>query len=369
MTAAVAAARPILIAAGGTGGHMFPALALGQVLLARGRAVRVITDRRGARYVGGELLPACTVVAAGSPSGHPLAKARGLAQLALGAAHSMLALGRGRPAAAATFGGYASVPAALAAAAQRVPLLVHEQNAVFGRANRLVARFAHTLALSFEATAAVPAASSVPRLVTGNPTRPGFAAQIPVADPARFRLLVLGGSQGARVFSDVVPVALALLPQALRGRIELAQQCRPEDLERVRGAYASQGGGLAVELAPFFTDVAARMAAADLVVTRSGASTVAELLALGRPSLLVPYLHAADDHQTANARALAEGSAALVLPQPEFTAERLAQHLERLMQAPAELATMAAAARALARPDAAERLADAVLALTGETHA
>ena len=360
------AAPPILIAAGGTGGHMFPALALGQALLARGRAVRVITDRRGARYVDGEL--PCTVVAAGSPSGHPLAKARGLAQLALGAAQSMLALTRGRPVAAATFGGYASVPAALAAAAQRVPLLVHEQNAVFGRANRLVARFAHTLALSFEATAAVPAVAA-PRLVTGNPTRPGFAAEIPVADPARFRLLVLGGSQGARVFSDVVPAALALLPEALRGRIELAQQCRPEDLERVRAAYAGQGGGLAVELAPFFTDVAARMAAADLVVTRSGASTVAELLALGRPSLLVPYLHAADDHQTANARALVEGGAALVLPQPEFTAERLAQHLERLMRAPVELATMAAGARALARPDAAERLADAVLALTGEIRA
>lgn len=352
---------PILIAAGGTGGHMFPALALGHALLARGRAVTLVTDRRGARYLDGAL--PCTIVSAGSPSGSMVARARGVAQLAKGAVEAFAALRRSRPAAAAAFGGYASVPAALAAAAQRVPLLVHEQNAVFGRANRLIARCAHVLALSFEATAAVPNLP-VSRLVTGNPTRPGFAAQIPVADPSRFRILVLGGSQGARVFSDVVPAALALLPADLAGRIELAQQCRPEDLERVRAAYAGQS--LAVELAPFFADVAARMAAADLVVTRSGASTVAELLALGRPSLLVPYFHAADDHQAANARALAEAGAAVVIAQPAFTPEALAEELVSLMLAPERRTAMQAAARKLARPDAAERLADAVLHLAGE---
>lgn len=350
---------PILIAAGGTGGHMFPALALGRALLARGRAVAVLTDRRGARYAEGGGLP-WAVVSAGSPTGSPLARARGVAQLARGAVEALLALRRGRPAAAASFGGYASVPPALAAAARRVPLLVHEQNAVFGRANRLVARFASLLALSFEGTAAMPVLPT-PRLVLGNPTRPGFAAQLPAAGRDRFRVLVLGGSQGARVFGDVVPPALARLPAPQRARLELAQQCRPEDLDRVRAAYGGQG--LDVELAPFFADVAARMAAADLVVTRSGASTVAELLALGRPALLVPYPHAADDHQTANAAALAAGGAALVVPQPDFTPETLAGTLERLMRDPGELAAMAAAARALARPDAAERLADAVLTL------
>ncbi len=353
----------ILIAAGGTGGHMFPALALGRALVSRGRAVTLITDQRGARYVGGEL--PCTVVTAGTPSGSIVQRLRGLVQLACGFAQSLAALRRQRPAAAAAFGGYASVPAALAAAVQRVPLLVHEQNAVFGRANRLLARFAQGVALSFEPTAAVPPRPGLQRCLTGNPTRPEFAPTGPMPHEAgRFRVLVLGGSQGARVFSDVLPQAVALLPDALRHRLELAQQCRPEDLERVRASYAAFGH--APTLASFFTDVPARMAAADLVVTRSGASTVAELLALARPSILVPYPSAADDHQTANARALADVGAAIMVPQPEFTAERVAALLGALMQAPERLAAMAGAARMLARPDAVERLVDAVLALTGE---
>jgi UDP-N-acetylglucosamine--N-acetylmuramyl-(pentapeptide) pyrophosphoryl-undecaprenol N-acetylglucosamine transferase len=354
---------PILIAAGGTGGHMFPALALGRALAARGKAVTLVTDSRGARYVG-EGMP-CTVVTAGSPSGGLLGTLKGIGQLALGLVQSLGALRRTRPVAAASFGGYASVPAAVAAALNRVPVLVHEQNAVFGRANRLTARFARMVALSFERTAEVPARPGLHRLLTGNPTRPEFAAtpvSAPVAD--RFRVLVLGGSQGARVFSDVVPGAVALLPPELRARLVLAQQCRPEDIERVRAAYAALG--FDAELASFFIDVPARMAAIDLLVSRSGASTVAELLALGRPSLLVPYLHAADDHQTANARALAEAGAAVMVPQPELTAERLAAELTALMREPARLATMARRAHALARPDAVERLLDAVLTLAGE---
>ena len=354
---------PILIAAGGTGGHMFPALALGRALAQRGRAVTLVTDSRGARYVQGEL--PYTIVSAGSPSGGILASLKGIGHLARGLGQSLTALRRARPVAAAAFGGYASVPAAVAAAMNRVPLLVHEQNAVFGRANRMTARFARTVALSFEPTAEVPVRPGLRRLLTGNPTRPEFASQ--AAAPAaseRFRVLVLGGSQGARVFSDVVPAALALLPADLRARLDLAQQCRPEDLDRVRAAYAALG--CEVELASFFADVPARMAAIDLLVSRSGASTVAEVLALGRPSLLVPYLHAADDHQTANAKALAEAGAAILVPQPELTAERLAGELEGLMRQPAKLAAMAQRAHELARPDAVERLLDAVLALAGE---
>lgn len=353
---------PIVIAAGGTGGHMFPALALGHALLARGRMVELITDRRGARYVGHEL--PCTVVAAGSPSGRLLARASGMAQLARGFVECLAALRRLRPAAAAAFGGYASVPAALAAAVQRVPVLVHEQNAVFGRANRLCTRFARTVALSFEATLGAPQRTGLTRLVIGNPTRPGFGAVASRSSDERFRVLVLGGSQGARVFSDVLPPALALLPAELRQRLALAQQCRPEDLERVGAAYAVLD--LEVELESFFADVPARMAAADLVVSRSGASTIAELLALGRPSLLVPYAHAADDHQTANARALDAAGAAVLLPHASFTAERLAAMLETLMRDPQRLVDMATAAHRLARPDAAQRLADAVLALAVE---
>ncbi|MFO1047830.1 MAG: undecaprenyldiphospho-muramoylpentapeptide beta-N-acetylglucosaminyltransferase [Geminicoccaceae bacterium] len=352
----------ILITAGGTGGHMFPALALGRALRRRGREVALVTDSRGARYVGGEL--PFTVVAAGSPSGRLGERLRGVAQLARGLAQSLLALRRIRPVVAASFGGYASVPAAIAAGLSRVPVLVHEQNAVFGRANRLTARFADVLALSFERTTGLPA-GPVRRLLTGNPTRPEFLGTVPAAAAERFRVLVLGGSQGARVFSDVVPAAMALLPAELRTRLSLAQQCRPEDLDRVRAAYA--GSDVEVELATFFSDVPERMAGCDLLVSRSGASTVAEVLALGRPSLLVPYLHAADDHQTANAAALAEAGAAVLVPQPELTAERLANELTALMREPARLASMAGRARALAKPDAVDRLVEAVLALAGES--
>ena len=354
---------PILIAAGGTGGHMFPALALGRALTRRGQAVTLVTDSRGARYVGSEL--PYTVVSAGSPSGGVIASLRGMGQLVRGLVQSLTALRRDKPVAAAAFGGYASVPAAIAAAISRVPLLVHEQNAVFGRANRMTARFAQAIALSFEPTAEVPASPGLRRLLTGNPTRPEFGHRAAAPLPSdRFRVLVLGGSQGARVFSDVVPAALALLPDELRARVDLAQQCRPEDLERVRAAYAALGHE--VELASFFSDVPERMAAVDLLVSRSGASTVAEVLALGRPSLLVPYLHAADDHQTANAKALAGVGAAILVPQPELTAERLAAELADLMREPSRLATMARRARELARPDAVERLLEAVLSLAGE---
>jgi UDP-N-acetylglucosamine--N-acetylmuramyl-(pentapeptide) pyrophosphoryl-undecaprenol N-acetylglucosamine transferase len=183
-------------------------------------------------------------------------------------------------------------------------------------------------------------------------------------DANRFRVLVLGGSQGARIFSDVVPAAVAMLPKDLRARLDLAQQCRPEDLESVRSTYSALG--CAVELASFFIDVPARMAAADLLISRSGASTVAEILTLGRPSLLVPYLYAADDHQTANARALADAGAAIVIPQADLTASRLAAELVGLMREPGRLAAMAERARGLAHPDAVDRLLDAVLNLERE---
>ncbi|MCS6780353.1 MAG: glycosyltransferase, partial [Geminicoccaceae bacterium] len=270
---------------------------------------------------------------------------------------------------AAAFGGYASVPAALAARLARVPLLVHEQNAVMGRANRLLARLAQRIVLSFAGTAAVPGLPAERVVLAGNPVRPGFAGAngAALADRAtdradeRLHLLILGGSQGARIFADVLPAAVALLPAGLRARLAIAQQCRSEDLERVRAAYAAIGQP--VELAAFFDDVPARMARADLVIARSGASTVAELLALARPALLVPYAFAADDHQTANARALAEAGAAILLPQSEATPAALARHLVELLADPARRAAMAEAARTLARPDAAAAIADALEAL------
>lgn len=354
---------PVLIAAGGTGGHMFPALALGRELRRRGHEVALLTDDRGRRYLDRDL--ACHVVSAGSPSGGLKATLAGVAALARGFGQSVPLLRRLHPAAAAVFGGYASVPAALAAALGRVPLLVHEQNAVFGRANRLVARLARVVALSFGDTAAVPDLRGTRRLVSGNPVRPGFgaepAAYLPPAPGEPFRLLVMGGSQGARVLSDVVPAAMGLLPPDLRQRLRIAQQCRPEDLGRARVAYEALD--LAPELAPFFTDAPMRMRDAHLVITRSGASTVSELLLLARPAILIPYPYAADDHQTANARQLAAAGAARLVPQSELTPERLSALLAELVASPGTLAAMARHASELARPDAAAVLADAVLSL------
>jgi len=240
--------------------------------------------------------------------------------------------------------------------------VLHEQNAVLGRANRLIAPRADLLALSHAATAKVPGGAHVE--VVGNPVRPALAAlaggEYPGTDGA-LRLLVLGGSLGARIFADIVPDAVAALPEALRSRLVVAQQCRPEDLARVRAAY--EAAGVPAELSPFFPDVAGRLAGAHLVVARAGAGTVAELACAGRPSILVPLPHAIDDHQQANARALAEAGAAKVMPQATLTSATLALELAALLGDPRGLARAAASAAKLAQPDAARRLADLVLSL------
>jgi UDP-N-acetylglucosamine--N-acetylmuramyl-(pentapeptide) pyrophosphoryl-undecaprenol N-acetylglucosamine transferase len=258
-----------------------------------------------------------------------------------------------RPQAVAAFGGYASVPTGVAAGLLRVPLVLHEQNAVLGRAHRLMLRFAPRVATSFPETRGVP--GDVTNAFVGNPVRAAFHGVAADGTGGRFRLFVVGGSQGARAFADVLPAAIGRLPEAIRARLDVVQQCRPEDVERVRRAYADLD--VAAELAAFFDDMPARLAAADLVVSRAGASAVAEFLVVGRPALLVPYPYAADDHQRANARALAEAGAAVAVDPDEATAERLGSVLADLASAPERLAAMAAAARRLARPDAAERLA------------
>lgn len=343
----------IVIATGGTGGHMFPAVALGDALAGRGHAVTYAVDARGERYLdaGARRFR----VDARSPSGSPVRRV--LALLRLGASLVVVTVRflLARPKAVAALGGYASVPAGLAAGLLRVPLVLHEQNAVLGRAHRLLARFAKMLALSFETTLGAP--STLATRCVGNPIRGAFEPA-PRAENERLTVLVTGGSQGARIFSDVVPEALQALPPETRRRLRLVQQCRPEDLERVTEAY--EGMDLAFEARTFFDDMPARLAAADLVICRSGASSVAELLVVGRPSILVPYPHAADDHQRANAEALAEAGAAIVLTAEAFTGDRLAAELRRLIDTPAGLAAMADAARGLARPDAAARLADLV---------
>jgi UDP-N-acetylglucosamine--N-acetylmuramyl-(pentapeptide) pyrophosphoryl-undecaprenol N-acetylglucosamine transferase len=356
--------RPVVIAAGGTGGHMYPALSLAAELRARGQPVIVACDARGARYLGPEVDH--RPIQAASPSGHLSARLRGLGYLAIGLAQSLRFLRSARPGAVAAFGGYAAVPIGLAAALLRIPLLVHEQNAVLGRANRLIVRRAACLALTFEATRGAEAVPSVRQVVTGNPVRAEVAVlrdrpyRVPAADHP-VRVLVVGGSQGARVLSEIVPAAIACLSKPERARLEMTQQCRPEDLERVASAYA--GLGLQAELAGFFDDLPARMTDAHLIVSRAGASSVAELLALGRPALLVPYRFAADDHQRANAEAVSRAGAGWLIEETKLDAEGLAGKLRIALDQPQQLSELARRAEALGRTDAASALADEVQSL------
>lgn len=356
---------PIVLAAGGTGGHVFPAEALARDLVARGRAVALITDRRGQSF--GDGLPGVRThrIHAGRFDSGLFGKVIGAAELMLGIAEANFKLRALAPAAVIGFGGYPSVPTVIAAARLGVPTLIHEQNALLGRANRLLAPRVRRIALSFADTARLRPGERARAVATGNPVRPAIAAlrgqayAAPAPD-GPVEILVLGGSQGARIFSEIIPEAIALVPEALRGRIRLSQQARPEDLEAVRDRYAA--GRIAVDLASFFDDVPARLGRAHLVIARAGASTVAELSVVGRPALLIPYPHAADDHQSENARAFAAAGAGWAMPQAEFTSARLAQFLEETLNAPDRLAAAAAAAHGLGRPDAARQLAD--LALT-----
>ena len=359
----------IVLAAGGTGGHVFPAEALAAALEAHGCRLALITDRRGQDHGGatlGGVLGRLEThrLQAGGIAGRGLGeRLSGLVRLGLGAGQAWRLLRRLRPDAVVGFGGYAAFAPLLAASLLDLPTLIHEQNAVLGRANRLLAGRVRVVATALPKVRHLPVGKG--RHV-GNPVRPATleARAAPYVTPTEdgpVRLLVTGGSQGARALTDLVPAALAALPSGLRSRLLVAQQCRPEDLERAGAAYAA--AGVAAETAAFFTDIPARLAAAHLVVCRAGASTVAELTCAGRPAVLIPFPFAIDDHQTANARALDEAGAAWLMPQAGLTAERLSARLVALLGAPDILAAAAASAHALGRPDAAGRLAALTLAL------
>jgi len=354
------------LAAGGTGGHLFPAEAVARLLVASGGTVHLLTDRRADTFAAA--VPGVTIdlVRAGWFGGGPLHAAYGLAELALGIVQARRLLRRLAPAAVVGFGGYPSVPTMLAAAHLGLPTLIHEQNVVLGRANRLLAPRARRIATGFAATRGLRAVDRGRAVHTGNPVRPAIHAvgALPYVAPEAggpVELLVVGGSQGARIFAEIVPPALALLPDEVRTRLRVAQQARPEDREAVVATYRALG--IAVEIESFFADMPERLQRAHLVICRSGASTVAELAVCGRPAILVPYPHAMDDHQTANAAAFAEAGGGWVVPQGEFSAEALAQRLDGLLADPAALGTAAAAARRFARDDAAEHLAALVRGL------
>jgi UDP-N-acetylglucosamine--N-acetylmuramyl-(pentapeptide) pyrophosphoryl-undecaprenol N-acetylglucosamine transferase len=356
----------VLLAAGGTGGHLFPAEALAIALERRGIEVDLAIDERATRYGGTFPARDTHVIASETVRGrNPVALARTAWVLGSGIVQAWRLLGKLKPAAVVGFGGYPTVPPVLAAAWRRIPTIIHDSNAVIGRANRLLASRVTAIATTFPSVLAHEPALARKATHTGNPVRPPVieAAKVPYAppDPAGpLRLLVFGGSQGARVMADVVPAAVARLDPVLRLELDIVQQARGEDIARVKEAYAG-AGVVSVEVAPFFADLPARIATAHLVISRSGAGTVAELAAIGRPSILVPLPHALDQDQLANANALAQAGGAKVLTQDAFTPDRLADEIAALAADASRLAGMAAGAKSAGRPDAAERLADLVM--------
>lgn len=353
----------IVLSAGGTGGHLFPAQALATELMRRGRRIVLMTDARGRNY--GAAFPGAEVatVPSASPSNAGLiGRILSPVRIATGIVVGRRKLTRLKPAAVIGFGGYPSLPVMLAASVAGFPTAIHEQNAVLGRVNRLIAGRMRAIAASFPFAKFAPKDMGRIRY-TGNPVRPEAVAlahspyQAPGAN-GPIRVLVFGGSQGARALSEIVPAALSSLPEVFRSRLNIVQQGRPEDINSVRAAYAS--AGICAEVQAFFNDLPQRMAAAHLVIARSGASTVSELAVIGRPAILIPYPFATDDHQTANAGVLADAGAAWLIQQRDLTAEKLSALLGEIFAQPDELARRAEAAASLGRPDAAKRLADLV---------
>ncbi len=359
----------ILLAAGGTGGHLFPAEALGVELIRRGFRVRLATDARALRYSGLFSRDTIDVVPSETVRGRsPWSLAYTAAMLAVGTAVSLNLMRRLRPAAVVGFGGYPTLPPLLAARLCGVPGIIHDANAVLGRANRFLASRVSAIATSLPGVLDRDPQLSGKTTTVGTPMRPSIlaAAAVRYAMPepdGPFRLLVVGGSQGARVMADIVPGAIERLEPALWNRLVLTQQVREEDIARVRAVYDRLK--INAELAPFFADLPARLASNHLVVSRSGAGTVAELAAIGRPSILVPLPGSIDQDQFANAGVLAQAGGALRIPQTEFTSDRLAAEISALAADPARLAAMAEAARTAGRLDAAERLADLVVKVAG----
>ena len=362
------ASRHFVLAAGGTGGHLIPAFALAAELHARGHHVALITDARGANIPGKpDFLPA-HVLPAGRFGKNPLGWIGGVRAVLEGRAMALRLFESFQPSAIVGFGGYPALPALLAATSAGLPSIVHEQNAVLGRVNRLLSGRVNAIATSYEAVDRLaPKHAHKVRLV-GNPVRAEVLAlreqDFPaLTDESLLRILVTGGSQGARVLSDVVPDGLAMLPPALRQRLQVTQQCRPEDLEAVRKRYAEHD--IPAELGTYFEDMHERLADAHLFIGRAGASTIAELTAVGRPAILVPLPIATDDHQAANTREMVKAGGARMIRQDAFTPKELAKQIQAMAMNPGSLANAAHCAFNCGRPDAAKDLADLVESMSG----
>lgn len=353
--------RHYVLAAGGTGGHLTPAFALAAELVARGHHVALVTDERGAAIPGKpDFLPA-HVLPAGRFGKNPLHWPKGIAAVLEGRAMARRLYDTFQPTAVVGFGGYPALPALLGAQADGIPTVIHEQNAVLGRVNRLLAGRVDAIATAYPDLSRLKDKHLAKVHLVGNPVRPEVMALRDQEFPAftadgLFRVLVTGGSQGARVLSEVVPDGLAMLPPALRSRLQVTQQCRAEDLDAVRARYASHG--IPAELGTYFEDMQARLADAHLFIGRAGASTIAELTAVGRPAILVPLPIATDDHQAANVREMVKAGGARSIRQHKFTAPELAKQIQAIALNPEALATAAHAAWNCGRPNAAADLAD-----------
>jgi UDP-N-acetylglucosamine--N-acetylmuramyl-(pentapeptide) pyrophosphoryl-undecaprenol N-acetylglucosamine transferase len=359
----------ILLAAGGTGGHLFPAEALAVELIRRGLRVRLATDGRALRYSGLfgkdsiDLVPSATI-----RSRNPISLARTALMLGYGWVVAANVVRRLKPSAVVGFGGYPTLPPLMAARLLGVPGIIHDANAVLGRANRFLSSRVDAIATSLPGVLDRDPALAAKATTVGTPMRPAIlaAAAVPYASPeigGPLRLLIVGGSQGARVMSDIVPPAIEKLDPALWGRLIITQQVRDEDMARVRAVYDRLK--INAELAPFFADLPARLASSQLVISRSGAGTIAELAAIGRPSILVPLPGAIDQDQFANAGVLSEAGGALRIAQADFTPDRLAAEISSFAAEPLRLTAMAQFARRAGRLDAAERLADLVMKVAG----
>lgn len=363
-----AASKHYVLAAGGTGGHLIPAFALAVELERRGHHVALITDERGAAIPGKpDFLPA-HVLPAGRFGKNPLKWIGGARAVMQGRQMALRLFESFEPSAVVGFGGYPALPALLAATSAKIPAVIHEQNAVLGRVNRLLAGRVDAIATSYPEVARLKDKYLDKVRLVGNPVRAEVLVlrdepYPPFTEDGLMRVLVTGGSQGARVLSEVVPDGLAMLPPALRARLQVTQQCRPEDVDAVRQRYA--GHGIPAELGTYFEDMHVRLADAHLFIGRAGASTIAELTAVGRPAILIPLPIATDDHQAANAREIVKGGGARSIRQPAFTAKELAKQIQVMAQHPETLANAAHAAWNCGRPNAAKDLADLVESFGG----
>lgn len=347
----------LVIAAGGTGGHMFPAQALAEAMLAKGWRVKLSTDERGARYAGGfpDAVEINVVKSATFARGGIVSKLAVPFRIVAGIAGATWRMFREKPDVVVGFGGYPAIPAMSAAWALRIPRMIHEQNGVLGRTNRVFAKRVDKVACGIWPTT-LP--EGVEGVHVGNPVRASVleraaAGYIPPGDYP-MSILIMGGSQGARILSDIVPPAIDALPEALRRNVRVAHQARDEDMQRVATYYAE--ALITADVQPFFDDVPNRMSEAQLVITRSGASTIADVSVIGRPAIFVPFAAATGDHQTANARQLVDAGAAILIPEDVFTVKALAEQIETILSNEAGAMQMSRAALACGIPDATDRL-------------